>query len=644
MLYLLGLLALAFWAGVQTQAQAEYTRGQVTLSDGWKEARYWVAEEETLERKELLMPAPYVRNLHAQAAAELKRVVEQMARLGTAADRHAAQFILEDNARYIRAMRLMFDAVEVGNAGRAQAIHAAIDPTYDRVEHGVVDEGNRYHFSEYLALAQLDRTQAVVIWATPISAFLGLLVLGAFFIVLQGYQRRFEAARRGEIERLERAALCDALTLLGNHRAFQEMFRRMISDPRVGDATLKLALVDIDDFKLVNDRGGHRNGDAVLAGIAAILRTHFEGLSYRTGGDEFAVLLPNCSVPDAHERMERLRADIERAPFGATVSIGIAERQADVRDSEMLFEQADAALYEAKHRGRNMVVMSSQSVHASASARSSSKRSALSHLIEEREIRVVQQPIWDLARGDILGYEALTRFSSQSTLHGPAEAFSVAESLGRAHELDAVCLREIALQASVDEGQLLFVNISPQSIQYRGLADELVGPLLATMPVTPQRLVIELTEHSITSGTAAVEQLQRFSQRGVRFALDDTASANAGLEILGSVPVQFVKIDGVVLSRAVHERRMFAVLFGLLAMAKELGAYVVLEGIENADILRSAIGSVQRSQMWGRVGVQGYHLGRPGVGRIGPEQRAELALLLRSVSGPVTDAPLLQPV
>ena len=644
LLYLLGLLALAFWAGVQTRLQAEYTRGQVTLNDGWKDARYWVAEEETLERKELLTPAPYVRNLHAQAVGELTHVVEQMARLGTPEDRHQAHLILDDNARYVRAMRLMFDAVEHGDTVRAQAIHQAIDPTYDNVEHGVVDEGNHYHRSEYLALAQLDRTQAVVIWATPVSAFLGLIVLGAFFIVLQAYQRRFEVARQEEIERLEHAALSDGLTLLGNHRAFQEVLRRMMAESRADDAALKLALVDVDDFKLVNDRAGHRNGDAVLAGIAAILRTHGEGLSYRTGGDEFAVLLPNCDVDEARERMESVRAEVERAPFGATVSIGIAERQPDVRDSELLFEQADAALYEAKHRGRNMVVVGGQTPHAGASVRSSSKRSALSHLIEEGELRVVQQPIWDLADGDILGYEALTRFSHQSTLDGPAEAFSVAESLGRAHELDAICLRNIARAVSVADNQLLFVNISPQSIQYRGLADELLGPLLPTMPVTPQRLVIELTEHSISSGATAVEQLQRFSQRGVRFALDDTASANAGLEILGSVPVQFVKVDGVVVSRALHERRMFAVLLGLLAMAKELNAYVVLEGIENADILDLAIGSVRGSHMWGQVGVQGYHLGRPAAGQISAFQHAEFTRLLRSRGTPTSSVPSLSGV
>jgi diguanylate cyclase (GGDEF)-like protein len=372
LLYLLALLTLAFWAGVQTQRQAEFTRGQVTLSDGWKDARYWLAQEETLERKEMLEPASYIRDLHTQAAAEFEHIVRQMGDMGSPADERRADHVIRANTRYLRAMHLMFAARERGKLGQAQAIHEAIDPTYDRVEHDVSEEVNHYHLSEYLALAELDRTQEFVVWATPISALFGLVVLGAFFVVLQGYQRRLDAARREEIVRLERAALCDALTQLGNHRAFQEAMRRARAPRGEIEAPVTLALIDIDDFKRINDSGGHRTGDAVLEGIASVLRAHVGDRAFRTGGDEFAVVADDMTLQEAARRMERIRDEIARAPFGATISVGVAADDAALELPERLFERADAALYDAKHHGRNRVVCFTES-EAVAAARSANR-------------------------------------------------------------------------------------------------------------------------------------------------------------------------------------------------------------------------------------------------------------------------------
>ena len=132
LLYLIGLSGLALWAGMRTASQSEVTRRLVTLSDGWKDARYWVAEEETLERKELLTPAGYIRGLHTNAVGWVTHIARDLGDRGTSDDRHETAILLDANERYGRATARMFDALEAHEPARVTAIHTAIDPTIAR--------------------------------------------------------------------------------------------------------------------------------------------------------------------------------------------------------------------------------------------------------------------------------------------------------------------------------------------------------------------------------------------------------------------------------------------------------------------------------------------------------------------------------
>jgi len=353
LLYLVGLLSLAVWAGVRTETLTAYTREQVTMSDGWKQARYWTAEEETLERKYRLYPGDRV--YFEIPVRWLTRTVREMRRLGTERDKREADVILSANDRYWRAMMRMFDAVDRKQPKRVEFIHQAIDPAYDILEHAVDREERAYNRSAYRALAELDRTQALVVRLTPVIGIIGLTVLGAFFFVLRGYQRRAESVIRFEMSQLEREASYDKLTGVGNHGAFHKACRAEVEGAVAGATALKLALVDVDDFKLVNDQRGHRHGDSVLRAIGVLLQTQFPDLAYRIGGDEFAILLPLIPDEDAFARLERLRRGAESALGRVTLSIGLSKLTALTSEFETLFEQADAALYDAKHRGRNVV-------------------------------------------------------------------------------------------------------------------------------------------------------------------------------------------------------------------------------------------------------------------------------------------------
>ena len=157
---------------------------------------------------------------------------------------------------------------------------------------------------------------------------------------------------------LETLALTDTLTQLGNRRRFDNDVRAGISRSARHGGTISLALIDVDEFKAVNDKHGHPRGDAVLTKLAAILRSgRREDSGYRLGGDEFALLLPDTSASEARSLMERIRAKAKSQLSGVTVTVGISSSAEGFVDAETLQQQADAALYYGKAHGRNSVTI-----------------------------------------------------------------------------------------------------------------------------------------------------------------------------------------------------------------------------------------------------------------------------------------------
>ncbi len=240
------------------------------------------------------------------------------------------------------------------------------------------------------------------------------------------------AALRAMVADLQGRALTDHVTGLGNHRAYQEAIHRAVANAARHDDPIALALIDLDDFKVLNDQHGHAQGDRVLHALGALLRAVRAGDgAFRLGGDEFALLLPATTEQEATLALERLRRESAGRLCGASVSVGVAARAPGEQDmdADALRERGDAALYAAKRRGRNAVV-TFEEIRDTAAIVSPSKVHAVRHLLEERAIGVAFQPIWDLQRGQLLAVEALVRPAPACGLAGPAEAFDIAEKIG----------------------------------------------------------------------------------------------------------------------------------------------------------------------------------------------------------------------
>lgn len=421
-------------------------------------------------------------------------------------------------------------------------------------------------------------------------------------------------------ELLKRIALSDPLTGLPNRRAAEERLQKeRARTPRDGHG-FALALVDLDHFKMVNDRYGHAVGDEVLQAVAHRFESGLREGDWvaRWGGEEFLFVLHGSTVEEAAGIMERLAGQARSLPVQTSVgaislsfSAGVAAF--GVNDSETLpmLEKIDHALYRAKTDGRDRVRMAA---HTHVPWNSALLRQALA----ENRVRQASQVIVDLQSGQAIADEALARIETATGELIEAKDFvDMAEGLGLMAEIDRQVVRGVMQRCVVrmDQGGAPdfahFVNISPQFLARRDLVDEMLGNALdycqncSVMlgPVKP--IVLELTERQhIVSLDKLRADLQPFIDFGFRLALDDFGSGYSSYLYLAHLPVSFLKIEGWLVSNMRQDRKVAGIVESLASFARKEGIRTVAEHVENAETAR----------ILADMGVdygQGWYFGRP---------------------------------
>jgi diguanylate cyclase (GGDEF)-like protein len=434
------------------------------------------------------------------------------------------------------------------------------------------------------------------------------LIVGALVFYLAGGRSLVRSHRYALVR-----AMRDGLTDLPNHRAFQEDFELAIASAERHDAHLGLAVLDVDDFKLLNNRHGHAHGDAMLRRVAAILNTgRLEDRAYRLGGDEFAMLLPRVDAEGGRRFAHRLSRLLSASE--ARVSIGICDLRPG-ESGESLRAEADAALHEAKRHGGRSVV-SFDDIRERVVITTSERTDAVRRLIDEGGLSTVMQPIWDLDSQTLLGVEALTRPDPRYGFSSPTEVFDLAEQIGRMHELDVLCVQSALahIAPGLPDDALLFLNLSPQTLDIDVDGNDWFGDLVARSPLAPGRIVIEVTERFGGRSTSIIKSLWHLRELGFKLALDDVGTGNSGLEMLRKVGAEFVKIDRSIVSAATTERNARAVLMAMATYARQTGSFVIAEGIEDQETLDFLSEIDEQDLRPDRIiqGGQGYGLGRPG--------------------------------
>jgi len=420
---------------------------------------------------------------------------------------------------------------------------------------------------------------------------------------------------------LEYYAQHDPLTGLNNRRYFNDMLDYEIGRSERHSHEFSVMLLDLDDFKDINDSYGHPVGDQALCAIADVLKAQFRkgDLACRIGGDEFAVLLPETTPQSAINVGEKIRHAIhdieftsgEGKVFHLTVSVGVVGYPRDAKDINDLLAGVDAALYRAKGMGKNSVCLlegKDKELQTVRDARTQAE--TLRRALKEKRIVPYFQPIVDLKTGAIHGYETVARLMEADGRTTPAGSFiETIEKYGLSRDLDR-CI----IEQSFDEvrrklhGQesaaRVFINLSPQEIQGRGVLD-FADTLCRDMGIDPSRIVLELTERDAISDMSHMRRfLSRLRNSGFAFALDDFGSGYNSFHYLRELHFEYVKIDGAFVRNIVNSRIDYVLVGNLAGMCRDLGMLTIAEYVESEEILKAL-------KEMGIDHAQGYFLGMP---------------------------------
>jgi len=459
------------------------------------------------------------------------------------------------------------------------------------------------------SFASLARTEQLVFTMSAVVSVSCLLVLGVALTVLRRGEVRANRALRAELDRVKQASLTDYLTGLRNYRAYQQDLVRNLAECWSDGSVFTIALVDVDGLEAVNEHSGYISGDRLLSTLAQVLRgADLQSVPYRLGGDEFALAFAGMPAEVGRARMEQVRRAVEDQLAGATVSIGLATTSAAEPDLVVVREQAAAALDEAKSRGRNTVVAFDE-IRADQPLFFPARVAAVRELIRGGTIGVAFQPIWNIRHGTLIGYEALARPATGDGI-APREAFSIAERIGKAHELDRMCRNAILAQAPMlPPDVLLFLNVSAHTLDCDDLAGTALVRAVEGAGLRPDQVVLEVTAAATGGLDTVIREAARLRRLGFLLALDDTGTGTSALEILSRLVVDFVKIDREVVVRAAAGAGGRGILAGILAIAHEMGATIIAEGIESSAMLDVVRNATRGSAM--DAGAQGFYLGEP---------------------------------
>ena len=410
---------------------------------------------------------------------------------------------------------------------------------------------------------------------------------------------------------LKNLAMADDLTGLANRRRLEQGLTEGLAT-----GTMQVALLDLDDFKGVNDALGHAVGDRLLIAVAErLLRAAGpDALVARMGGDEFAVLLTGATADAADAAVSRLAGSL-REPVRAGghdllvgVSIGIADGTGTDNPVEVL-RRADVAMYAAKRSGdtwrRHTTVLDD---NTDAQARLGAE---LRTALDAGQFRMVYQPIVELPHGRLRAVEALVRWDHpERGMISPDRFIPAAEHNGLIIELGEWILRTSCTQAAewmADWGALapqkISVNVSARQLHQPGFAAVVARTLEETgLPVG--RLTVEVTETAVFGGGQAVQTLNELHALGVRIALDDFGTGHSSLGLLQTVPVDVLKVDKSFVDNITMAGRHAVIATALIRVSEGLGLVAVAEGVETAE---------QAAELY-RLGyqlAQGYHFGKP---------------------------------
>jgi diguanylate cyclase (GGDEF)-like protein len=428
-----------------------------------------------------------------------------------------------------------------------------------------------------------------------------------------GHGADLSAERRSDAA-IKKLAMTDPLTGLANRARMRAALDQIILQLERMHRPIALFMLDLDRFKAVNDTLGHQCGDKLLTVVAQRLERCVGdmGLVGRLGGDEFQVIVSNYSnVPELEALAERIIDSLSQPYFiqGSNVligcSIGISIAPDHGRDPETLIRNADLSLYEAKAQGRGKHSFFRAELLTQAQTRKTLEDD-MRRALERGEFWLAYQPVVDSTTSEIVGYEALIRWSHPTLgLVSPADFIPIAEDSQLINPIGEWVLRT-ACEAAASWPRPVRIAVNVSTIQFaRQSLPAVVANALAHSGLAPERLELEITESVFLNEDASTERmLKTLKQTGVRLALDDFGTGYSSLAYLKKAPFDKVKIDQSFVKGAAHDPRNIAIIRAVTTIAETLGLETTAEGVETQD-------EIELIRSLGCSHIQGYAFGKP---------------------------------
>ncbi len=421
--------------------------------------------------------------------------------------------------------------------------------------------------------------------------------------------------------RLSHQAHHDALTGLPNRTLLMDRIEQAIAHAIRNADYVALVMLDLDEFKRINDNLGHATGDQLLEAVGLHLQDclRADDTVARLGGDEFVLVLPRAGMDQAARVAEKvlevlhkpIRVADQELATGA--SIGISLFPDDGSAAEALLQAADTAMYAAKTAGRNCYRFFEETMNAAVTERlrlESDLRAAL----DDGHLATRYQPCVSLADGHVRGAEALVRW--QHPVHGllyPRDFLGICEQARLHRRLDAWVLHQVALQAAawleLGRNWRVALNVSPIELHDPGFVDMLIQTIERT-EIAPSALEIEVSEHGVMRNSDHTrKQLERLraGAPGVRITLDDFGRGYSSLRHLRDLPIDTLKVDRTFLhelTRNGHASGAQTMLGSIVELGHSLGMEVIAEGVEQSSQHRAA-------REAGCDGAQGFYYSAP---------------------------------
>ena len=423
------------------------------------------------------------------------------------------------------------------------------------------------------------------------------------------------------LSELEYYSTHDPLTGLHNRRYFNEILGYEVGRSERHNHQFSILMLDLDDFKDVNDTYGHPCGDRVLQQVADRMRASMRNgdLATRIGGDEFAIILVETGVEGALVVAEKLRTELRQMTFEGeegkyfhvTTSIGVVTYPSDARSISDLMAGVDLGLYRAKELGKD-TIGTLESVKDRVNASRLTRDYAEKLRVSLREGRVVPyyQSIFDCRTGEPFAYETLARIIEPDGRTLSAGTFiDTIEKYGLGRDLDRTIIAQAmhAARARLDADKppfRIFINLSAQEIQGRGILGY-AEQLCTELGIPPNVIVFEILERdAIGDMTHMRKFLSDLRKKGFLFALDDFGSGYNSFHYLRELTFDYVKIDGAFVKNIVRSKVDRTLVHNLTRLCQELGILTIAEFVESEDILQALRGM-------GVDYAQGFHLGMP---------------------------------